>query len=212
MGLPARRGLGKAALASYLTGQRTPAPPVEHRIIGQVGSVRGARRPRKSILPRNALQQLIARNYPALAQGLLGPLLDLLSLTREACGGDSDKFLIMLVVAIRTTAHKDFASYTSEQLDSGEVAVFPSLGINIQSIADSIGAPKETVRRKVTELVEAGWLARQGSELYLTGRAAADLTPAREQIEQMALRYHEIVEALAERAERAEPARACAGR
>jgi len=163
-------------------------------------------------LPRTTLQRLIAHNYPALAQGLLGPLLDLLSVTREACGGDIDKFLIMLVVAIRTTAHKDFATFTAEQLASGEVAVFPSLGINIQSIADSIGAPKETVRRKVGELVDTGWIARQGNELYLTGRAVADLAPARAQVEQMALRYHEIVEALAERAEPpAEPPRADAG-
>jgi hypothetical protein len=159
-------------------------------------------------LPRHSLQQLIARNYPALAPGLLGPLLDLLSLTRDVCGGDSDKFLIMLVVAIRTAAHKDFAAFTPEQLYSGEVPVFPSLGLNIQSIADSIGAPKETVRRKVTELVEAGWIARHGNELYLTGRAAADLGPVRHQLEQMALRYHDIVEALAEDApDPAEPPR-----
>lgn len=147
---------------------------------------------------RSELQLLVAENYSAISQGLLAPLLDVLGLSRQACGGDMDKFLIMMVVAIRTTAHKDFTSYTHDQLLSGEVPIFPSLGLNIASIAGSIGAPKETIRRKVAELVEAGWIARQRNNLYFTARAYRDFMPVRESIGTLAVRYYGIVEALHE--------------
>lgn len=145
------------------------------------------------------LLALVAEHYVAIAPNLIGPLLDLLSLSREACGGDMDKFLIMVVVAIRTTAHKDFANYTQEELHSGELPVFPSLGINIQSIADSVGAPKETVRRKVAELVEAGWIERQGNDLFYTARAWQGLSKVGKQLEATAVSYYETVDDLLSR-------------
>lgn len=152
----------------------------------------------KAGLTRSELQQLVADNYSAISLGLLSPLLDVLGLSRQACGGDMDKFLIMLMVAIRTTAHKDFASYTPDQLLSGAVPVFPSLGLNIASIAGSLGAPKETIRRKVVELVEAGWIERQGNNLCFTAAAYRDFVDVRDRIGKMAVRHHEVVEALLE--------------
>jgi CRP-like cAMP-binding protein len=109
---------------------------------------------------REALLHLVADNYPAIARSLLRPLLNLLSVSREACGGDVEKFLIMLVVAVRTTEHERFATYSQSQLLSGEIPIFPTLGTNVQSVAESTGTPKETVRRKVGELVKAGWISR----------------------------------------------------
>ena len=145
---------------------------------------------------REKLMDLVAEHYVAIAPDLIGPLLDLLSLSREACGGDMDKFLIMAVVAIRTTAHKDFASFTQDQLHSGEMAVFPSLGINIQSIADSVGAPKETVRRKVAELTRSGWIERRGNDLFYTACAWQGLSKVGKQLEATAVSYYETVEGL----------------
>lgn len=138
----------------------------------------------------------MADNYPAIADDLLRPLLDLCSRSRAACGGDIDKFLILLVVAMRTTSHPDFARRSQEELLSGEIPVFPGLGTNVRSVADSLAMPKETVRRKVAELVETGWLAREDKELYFTAQAYADLVPVREAIEFQAVRCHEIVQAL----------------
>ncbi len=142
---------------------------------------------------REDIAAVVAEAYPALARGLLAPLLTLMGASREACGGDMEKFLIMLVIAVRTTEHPDFAGYTHEQLLSGEVPVFPSLGTNVRSIADSIGAPKETIRRKVNELVDAGWVARQGNELRFTDLAYRDLGGVREAIEALAVRNFEVV-------------------
>ena len=149
------------------------------------------------------LTALVAEHYAAIAPDLIGPLLDLLSLSREACGGDMDKFLIMAVVAIRTTAHRDFATFIQDQLRSGEMAIFPSLGINIQSIADSVGAPKETVRRKVTELARAGWIERRGNDLFYTASAWHGLSGVRKQLEGTAVSYYETVEGLLARNEAA---------
>jgi hypothetical protein len=144
-------------------------------------------------IDRQGLLRLVAGNYPVIAHSLLRPLLDLFSVSRQACGGDMDKFLIMLVVAIRTTEHKLFATYSQAQLLSGEIPVFPSLGTNVRSVADSIGAPKETIRRKVGELIDAGWIARQGNELRFTTLAYQQLAGVRVAIENLAVRNFEIV-------------------
>ncbi|MGC1304180.1 MAG: hypothetical protein WA840_17575 [Caulobacteraceae bacterium] len=138
----------------------------------------------------------VAANYPKIAHDLLRPLLDLLSIAREACGGDVDKFLIMLVVAVRTTEHKAFATYTQEELLSGELPVFPGLGTNVRSIAESARVPRETIRRKVGELVEAGWIDRQGHELRFTSLAYQQLAIVRVGIEQLAARDFEVVRSL----------------
>jgi hypothetical protein len=142
------------------------------------------------------LNELIARSYPRIATGLLSPLMELLSLSREHCGGDIDKFLVILVVALRTTKHRDFAAHTSEELLSGEIAVFPGLGTNARSIAAYLKIPKETVRRKVAELIEAGWIARVGPRLYFTAKAYQQLAPVREQIERLAASNYRAVAAL----------------
>jgi hypothetical protein len=143
------------------------------------------------------LHRLVADNYPAIAHSLLRPLLHLLSISREACGGDVDKFLIMLVIAIRTTEHACFATYSQGQLLSGEIPVFPTLGTNVRSVADSTGTPKETVRRKVGELIEAGWISREGNELRFTAVAYQELAGVRVAIEELALSNFEVVAELA---------------
>ncbi|RAK59354.1 hypothetical protein DJ021_05800 [Phenylobacterium hankyongense] len=143
------------------------------------------------------LKHLVARRYPAIATDLLSPLLKLLSVSRQYCG-DVDTFLVVLVVAIQTTRHGGFAARTPEQLLSGEMPVFPGLGTNGRSIAESLGIPKETVRRKVAELIEMGWFARRDGKLYFTAEAYRQLAPVRDQLETLAVRYYKTVAALRE--------------
>ena len=140
----------------------------------------------------------IGEQYPRIASELLNPLLDLLTRSRDACGGDVEKFLIVLAVAVRTAQHPKFKALSPEQLLSGEIEVFPSLRTNIRSIADSMGMPKETVRRKVLELSEAGWMMRDGRDVFFTTRAYQELVPVRESIERLALRHFEVVSACLE--------------
>ncbi len=146
---------------------------------------------------REELRRLVADHYPTIARSLLRPLLHLLSISREACGGDVDKFLIMLVIAIRTTEHEGFATYSQAQLLSGEVPIFPTLGTNVRSVAESTGTPKETVRRKVGELIEAGWISRERNELRFTAVAYQELAGVRVAIEELALSNFHVVTDLA---------------
>lgn len=146
---------------------------------------------------REVLRHLVAENYPAIARSLLRPLLRLLNISRAACSGDVDKFLIMLVIAIRTTEHEGFARYSQAQLLSGEVPIFPTLGTNVRSVAESTGTPKETVRRKVGELIEAGWISRKGNDLRFTVLAYQELAGVRVTIEDLAVSNFEVVADLA---------------
>jgi CRP-like cAMP-binding protein len=155
---------------------------------------------------RGALRNLVAENYPAVARSLLQPLLHLLIMSREACGGDVDKFLIMLVIAIRTTEHVSFATYSQAELLSGEIPIFPTLGTNVRSVAESTGTPKETVRRKVGELVKTGWISREGHELRFTALAYQQLADVRIAIEHLAVSNFEVVLDLAHQRLRDPPA------
>jgi hypothetical protein len=148
-------------------------------------------------IARDTLRHLVAENYPAIARNLLRPLLHLLNMSRAACGGDVDKFLIMLVIAIRTTEHLEFARYSQAELLSGEVPIFPTLGTNVRSVAESTGTPKETVRRKVGELVDAGWISRKGNDLRFTALAYQELAGVRMAIEDLAVSNFEVVADLA---------------
>ena len=143
-----------------------------------------------------SLLNLTAEAYPAIARDLLRPLLELSSLARELCGGDFDRFLILLVVGMRTVEHPQFRAASQETLLSGEIPVFPGLGTNVRSIADSLQIPKETVRRKVAELVEIGWLARRDNDLFFTATAYCALSPVREAIERQAVLNHGVLEGL----------------
>jgi hypothetical protein len=119
----------------------------------------------------------------------------------EQFEGDLLKFLVMLVISLRTTKHRDFASRTQEELLSGAIPVLPGFGANARSIAEAIGLPKETIRRRVTDLLADGWLVRENGKLYCTARSYRELAPIREQIELIAVRYYDVVSALKQRSE-----------
>ena len=143
---------------------------------------------------RRTLLDLVHRNYPGVAKDLLNPLLEMMRLSRVHCGGDMDKFLILLVVGVRALEHPAFAAYSPEALS--DAPELPSLGTNVRSIAASIGIPKETVRRKVCELVDAGWFERRAGALHYTADAYRQLAPVRASLQEMAVRYFEVVAAL----------------
>lgn len=106
---------------------------------------------------------------------------DLLVTLRRAFGGDLDRMLVMAVIGTRTLAWGRI-----EGLSYGEfMALAPGTTelapINLQSIADYSGIPRETVRRKVQELQRAGWVRkRDDGYLVATSQAAAELVAATE--------------------------------
>ena len=142
---------------------------------------------------------VLRRRYPQLAKDLIGPLLETLHAGREVLDGDLDKFLIVLVVGMRTAEDRRTAALNFEDVLSGAVDEYPSLSTNVRSIADSTGIPKESVRRKVAALVEAGWIRRDENALSLAPHASRMLTGFRERLFLMAIRYHETLAELDDR-------------
>ena len=140
---------------------------------------------------RELLDELRKVN-PQFSDALLRPLLTYLLTAREAAGGDLDRNIILLVIALRTLEHPDFAKLSAEERNE-TVAVFPTLGLNTQSISESSGIPRETVRRKVADLVKKGWIERDGANLHFTAKAFAELTAIREARELLAVKYYELI-------------------
>jgi hypothetical protein len=140
------------------------------------------------------VHQLLRDQYHLVAKDIVGPLVDVLTTARAVFAGDLDKCLILLVIALRTTQAGPIRDIRLEEVLRGEVAEYPSLYTNVRSVADSTGVPRETVRRKVAALVEAGWVTRKGDDLALTPLASQHLTPMREALFDQAIRLHALIE------------------
>ncbi|MEN9059787.1 hypothetical protein [Ponticoccus litoralis] len=88
---------------------------------------------------------------------------ELLIVLRRELDNDLDKGLIMAVIAERHYA----------ALDKGTGA---STGVNTHSVSLYSDIPRETVRRKVKDLISKGWLVSDGrGNLSPTEQAARDL-------------------------------------
>jgi hypothetical protein len=101
---------------------------------------------------------------------------------REVFGGDLDMFLVLAVIGERTFSGKSPASIMDyECFRSGRDMLRPDYDINLRSIAEFSGIPRETVRRKIAELERRGWVTRDADgSLAATRQAAADLEPLTE--------------------------------
>ncbi len=101
---------------------------------------------------------------------------------RRHFDGDLDRFLVLAVIGDRTfpskNAPENFTVDDFGRLTTGDVNPVP---INLQSIADYSGIPRETVRRKLRDLMALGWITRDERGNFLTTeKAAADLAPLTE--------------------------------
>jgi hypothetical protein len=136
-------------------------------------------------------------NYALVAKDLIAPLIEVLNSGRRTCG-DLESFTIILVVALRTAEDRRVAGLKLDEVLTGDMETWPSLSTNVRSIADSTGIPKETVRRKVAALVEAGWIQRDNHSLALTTYASRMLTEVREPVFELAARYYQTVQSVQE--------------
>jgi hypothetical protein len=139
---------------------------------------------------------MLLDSYPLVAKDILGPLLDYLLHTRAHFGGDLDLFVIFCLVGHRTAEHKGFQSLRFADVLEGAVNEYPSLMTNQRSISESTGIPRETVRRKVAQLVEKGWVAESGSGLRFTPKASRDFNEQRNRLLTIVERNHATVSKL----------------
>ena len=98
---------------------------------------------------------------------------------RKHFDGDLEQMLILSVIGDRAlstgrTSGLDYVKFVNGQRHSAAPK-----HINTQSVADSTGIPRETVRRKIRGLIERGWVRKdENGMLTVTKAAAEDLAPA----------------------------------
>jgi len=93
---------------------------------------------------------------------------------RQACDGDLDLFLVLAIIGERTFSVRNVPDAMSqEEFFTGTVSDVEPLAINLQSIADYSGIPRETVRRKIETLIEKGWVTRD-SRKFVTATDKAN--------------------------------------
>jgi len=98
---------------------------------------------------------------------------------RKVFDGDIDMFLVLAVVGDRTfAARKADPDQSYESWRSEKPPFVSPEDINIRSIADFSGIPRETVRRKLAMLFEKGWVERSDDGmLRATAKARDGLEP-----------------------------------
>ena len=80
---------------------------------------------------------------------------------RSACDGDLDLFLVLTIIGERTFTPRNAPDAMShDAFLQGTVRDIEPVAINLQSIADFSGIPRETVRRKIEILIGKGWVER----------------------------------------------------
>ena len=92
-------------------------------------------------------------NFPAFVSAFA----ELLIALRRQFGGDLDSALMMAAIGERHFAHRtDPNTPTLETL--GRTAVDGAPTINVYSLAQYTGIPRETARRKIAALQTLGWI------------------------------------------------------
>jgi hypothetical protein len=101
---------------------------------------------------------------------------------RRNFDGDIDLFLVLCVIGERTFSQDNVRETLSfEQWTSPDVKLIDAENINVQSIADFSGIPRETVRRKLHILMDKGWVTRdEAGYVQATRKAQEDLAPLTE--------------------------------
>ncbi|MBN2906303.1 MAG: hypothetical protein JXJ18_06325 [Rhodobacteraceae bacterium] len=110
----------------------------------------------------------------------LAAFTQLLIRLRRHFGGDLDLLLVLAVIGERTRPDEWTPELmTYQQLTRSKPERHRQIPINIQSVSDYSGIPRETVRRKVKALEKLGWVERDASGLIgVTPKAGKDLEAA----------------------------------
>lgn len=100
---------------------------------------------------------------------------------RKHFDGDLDQMLILSSIGERTFTEARARGVSYGDFVRGTRGNGPRRRINTQSIAESTGIPRETVRRKINVLVGRGWLDRCADGGFIvTDSAAEAMTSATE--------------------------------
>lgn len=123
---------------------------------------------------RGVVHEAIKANYSRLNLIWTEGVIESLTNLRAAFGNDMDKIVVLAVIGQSAQRLAPRGRQFDEALDPENRLELPASAVtNVQSITDSTGIPRESVRRKVKELVEAGWVERlESGALRIVGDAA----------------------------------------
>lgn len=105
-------------------------------------------------------------------EGFLTLLVEL----RHVFGNDMDKVMILSAIGQQFLTDSSLRPFTRADAEQAELAASPRRTTNIDALARATGIPRESVRRKVNELVTAGFVERPAKGgLHIARGAAARL-------------------------------------
>jgi hypothetical protein len=121
---------------------------------------------------------IVRARYVEFWPRILDPWTRYLVSARTAFDGDMDKMVIMAVIGLMTLQDKGLLtrnppSVSYDDLMASDPARAEPRPINVESIAMYTGIPRESVRRKVIELVARKWVARDPRGFLVVLPAAA---------------------------------------
>ncbi len=125
---------------------------------------------------KDSLRQIILNNYSNFAPDYMSFLGEWITGTYKAFN-DADKYTI-LVYLFRKTLNTYFDNYVKVTYDQFYNTDHIDIQkINIVEISKILGIPKETTRRKVAELEQAGVIKKKGKHLIVDKKAFAMVKP-----------------------------------
>ena len=130
---------------------------------------------------RGRIEQLFRADFNRF-QGLwVEEHLRLMTALRRYFGNDLDKIIIMAAIGQQQLKEPNLPRRAYAPRVEGPPLGDPGRFTNVERIAAATGVPRESVRRKVKELIACGWVVRLGSRaLAVHPRAAVDLQPTTE--------------------------------
>lgn len=126
-------------------------------------------------LSRERIIQHFGDLWPAHNRGFTSLLVE----SRKLCESDLDQVLILSAIGTRTLLNRRTEGLSYDEFLEGRRTTRVTKKINLQSIADGTGIPRETARRKINRLVARGWLKKNNDgSLEVSDRAVRELAPA----------------------------------
>jgi hypothetical protein len=133
-------------------------------------------------MPPREMKQgaFIRENFKTIWPVHLEGFTQLLIQLRDRFDGDLDLVLVLAVIGSRTQPERWSPALTElGKMTRVNGREGTQLAINVQSVADFCGIPRETVRRKVNALQDRGWVTRTADgRLCVTRIAAVELQGA----------------------------------
>jgi hypothetical protein len=126
---------------------------------------------------RSTTDDELRKNFGRIWPAHVANLTEFLISARLAFDGDLDLLVVLAVIGDRSFASGRVApSMTFDEFMSDEGIKPKPISLNAYSIAQFSRIPRETVRRKVQDLIDRGWVERHSDgSLQATRKAAVDL-------------------------------------